>query len=76
MAFANGSRKLTALSEETIEKIKQYRYDRIIEKHEGPEMWPAVLRFREPDLSRLTGAFFIAIVYHEWFVVGNPGFTV
>jgi hypothetical protein len=27
------------LPKDTIEKIKSYRYDRIYEKHEGPEQW-------------------------------------
>ena len=36
--------KLADLSQETIDKIKPVLWDRIIEKHEGPENWESVLR--------------------------------
>ena len=39
--------KLADLSPETIEKIKPVLWDRIIEKHEGPEDWESVLRWYE-----------------------------
>jgi hypothetical protein len=41
--------KLTDLSSATIEKIKSVRWDRIIEKHEGPENWKSVLQYYEPE---------------------------
>jgi hypothetical protein len=41
--------KLADLSQETLEKIKTVRWDRIIEKHEGPEDWESVLRWYEPE---------------------------
>ena len=41
--------KLADLSPETIEKIKPVLWDRIIEKHEGPEDWESVLRWYEPE---------------------------
>jgi hypothetical protein len=41
--------KLENLSTETLDKIKSVRWDRIIEKHEGPEDWESVLRYYEPD---------------------------
>nr|WP_255412191.1 hypothetical protein [Cyanothece sp. BG0011] len=36
--------KLTQLSETTLSNIKTVRWDRIIEKHEGPEDWEWTLR--------------------------------
>jgi hypothetical protein len=127
-----GTVKLAELPTETLEKIKQYRYDRIIEKHEGPMTWEAVLRFYDPEFIHVNSydvllpvgrahhpnitflrcivgdggtsltlflkdttyvdnpederlfagflavcdqmpgeAFFIAVVYHEWFIVEN-----
>jgi hypothetical protein len=47
--------KLVALSQETLEKIKSVRWDRIIEKHEGPEDWAAVLRYSEPEFIMVEG---------------------
>jgi hypothetical protein len=41
--------KLTDLSPEILEKIKTVFWDRIIEKHEGPEKWESVLRYFEPE---------------------------
>lgn len=117
---------LANLAAETIEKIKTYRLDRIIEKHEGPESWESFLQyydleflqFNEHDVllpvdrkhhpnitllrciesadgqsltlflkdttyednpffagflavcDRVPGEdFFLAIVYHEWFII-------
>lgn len=42
-----GSLRLSDLPPETIAKLKSYRYDRIIEKHEGPEDWEWLLQ--SPD---------------------------
>ncbi|WP_437531350.1 hypothetical protein WME79_02295 [Sorangium sp. So ce726] len=36
--------RLADLSPETIAKLKRFRYDRIIEKHEGPDKWEWHLR--------------------------------
>ncbi len=47
--------KLVELSQETLEKIKSVRWDRIIEKHEGPEDWAAVLRYSEPEFIMVEG---------------------
>jgi hypothetical protein len=41
--------KLAELSPQTIDRIKAYRWDRIIEKHEGPENWSSVLKYHDPD---------------------------
>lgn len=125
--------KMADLPEQAIEQIKSYRYDCIIEKHEGPERWESVLRFYDPEFVRIAGhdvllpvgrkhlpnitilrviesadgqsltlflkdttyvrepedemfgasfmavcdklpgqPFFLAVVYHEWFIVENP----
>jgi hypothetical protein len=117
---------LTDLFPETLEKIKTIRWDRIIEKHEGPEDWESVFRYSEPEFMMIDGhpvllpiershhpnitilrtiwsvdghsltlflkditynddpfmsgylavcdkvageAFFLAVVYHEWFII-------
>jgi hypothetical protein len=41
--------KLADLSQETLEKIKTVRWDRIIEKHEGPWCWDSVLEYHNPE---------------------------
>jgi hypothetical protein len=125
--------KLSELSPQVIERIKAYRWDRIIEKHEGPEDWASVLEFYAPEFMVIEGRhvllpvnreqhpnmtvlrcvvskdgqtltlflrdttyvhdpadekfmagflavcdrvpgeeFFIAVVYHEWFIIENP----
>lgn len=45
--------KLSDLSTETLEKIKPVRWDRIIEKHEGPEDWESVLKYEEPEFIEI-----------------------
>lgn len=45
--------KLADLSEATLDKLKSLRWDRIIEKHEGPESWESVLRYYEPEFLPL-----------------------
>ena len=45
--------KLSDLSPAIIERIKGYRYDHIIEKHEGPERWASVLKCYEPEILRV-----------------------
>jgi hypothetical protein len=47
--------KLVELSQETLQKIKSVQWDRIIEKHEGPEDWAAVLRYSEPEFMMVEG---------------------
>ncbi len=41
--------KLSDLSTEALDKIKSVRWDRIIEKHEGPENWNSVFQYSEPE---------------------------
>ena len=125
--------KLSTLSPQIIARIKSYRWDRIIEKHEGPEDWRSVLEYYDPEFMDVNGHhvllpvpreqhpsirilrcivgdegqtltlflknstyvhhpmdevfgagfvaicdrfpgenFYIAIVYHEWFIIENP----
>ncbi|MFM7447637.1 MAG: hypothetical protein ACKO24_03435 [Leptolyngbyaceae cyanobacterium] len=123
--------RLADLSPETLEKIKTIRWDRIIEKHEGPEDWESVFQYSEPEFmiidghpvllpiershhsnitilrtlwsadgqsltlflkdttydddpfmsgylavcDKVTGeAFFLAVVYHEWFIIERSQF--
>lgn len=47
--------KLSDLAPETIKKIKSVRWDRIIEKHEGPEDWESVLRYYDPEFMTIDG---------------------
>jgi hypothetical protein len=47
--------KLADLTSETLAKIKTVRWDRIIEKHEGPENWESVLRYRNPEFIMVEG---------------------
>jgi hypothetical protein len=129
--------KLADLSPQVIETIKALRYDYILEKHEGPGRWSAVLQYYRPEFlpvggvhvllpisqdqhpdivvlrqvlstdgsilllflrdmtnisgsedemfeagriaicERMAGAeFYIATVYHEWFVVENEGLSL
>ncbi|MEH1922769.1 hypothetical protein [Nostoc sp.] len=47
--------KLSDLSAESLEKIKAVRWDRIIEKHEGPEDWESVLRYEQLEFLSVQG---------------------
>ena len=44
---------LAELSPQTVDRIKAYRWDRIIEKHEGPETWESVLKYYDPDFMTI-----------------------
>ncbi|WP_232285814.1 hypothetical protein [Crocosphaera chwakensis] len=43
------------MPETTLSKIKTVRWDRIIEKHEGPEDWASVFRYSEPEFMQIEG---------------------
>ena len=47
--------KLAELTAQTLEKIQTVRWDRIIEKHEGPETWASVLRYSSPEFMVIEG---------------------
>ncbi len=46
---------LSSLSTHTREKIRVWQWDRIIEKHEGPETWAAVLDIYDPEFLVIAG---------------------
>jgi hypothetical protein len=43
--------KFSDIPAEAIELLKTWRYDRIIEKHEGPERWSSFLEWGELELT-------------------------
>ena len=47
--------ELSALSPETLDRLKSWRWNRIIEKHEGPARWESTLRYAEPDFMTIGG---------------------
>lgn len=47
---------LSKLSPSALEKLKSWRWDRIIEKHEGPERWEDTLRYLDPEFLEIDGA--------------------
>jgi hypothetical protein len=46
--------KLATLSPTMLDKIEDLRYDYILEEHEGPGRWAAVLEYYKPEFLRLT----------------------
>ncbi len=46
---------VSSLSEEVLNKIRAHQWDRIIEKHEGPEEWASVLRYDDPEFLMIAG---------------------
>jgi hypothetical protein len=57
--------KLAELSPETLSKIQSVRWDRIIEKHEGPFDWESVLRYYEPEFMEVGGRWVLLPVEHS-----------
>lgn len=47
--------QIETLTKNTLEKIKSYRFDRIIEKHEGPEQWDSVIKYYDPEFMEISG---------------------
>lgn len=47
--------RFSDLSTNALDKIKTYRWDRFIEKHEGPETWASVLKYRQPEFMDTDG---------------------
>ncbi|HWE60857.1 MAG TPA: hypothetical protein VHB98_04025 [Chloroflexota bacterium] len=47
--------KLADLTPETLEKVKTWRWDRIIEKHEGPWGWDMVMAYYDVEFLRVEG---------------------
>ena len=49
--------RLSDLSEDGLNAIKSVRWDRIIEKHEGPDSWESTLKWHNPDFMAVDGRF-------------------
>ncbi|WP_008318644.1 hypothetical protein [Leptolyngbya sp. PCC 6406] len=47
--------KLSDLDSSSLAAIKAVRWDRIIEKHEGPEDWASVLEWYDPEFTMIEG---------------------
>ncbi|WP_017302298.1 hypothetical protein [Nodosilinea nodulosa] len=47
--------QLSDLTEESLDVIKSVRWDRIIEKHEGPEDWASVLEWYDIEFMMIEG---------------------
>jgi hypothetical protein len=47
--------KLSSLSPATLEKLKRYRYDWSVEKHEGPWDYELVLKCDDPEFIEING---------------------
>lgn len=47
--------QINKLSKNAIDKIKSYRYDQIIEKHEGPESWKSMLEYYQLEFIEIDG---------------------
>ena len=64
--------KIADLSPEAIEKIKSYRYDRIIEKHEGPEDWRSMFLYYDLEFIEVNGYPVLLPIGHEH----HPNITI
>ena len=47
--------RIAELSPDQFAKVKRYRYDRIVEKHEGPWDWAGTLRYGDVEFLNVTG---------------------
>ena len=47
-------------------KINACHWDRIIEKHEGPEQWTSTLRWHNPEFMEIDGRSVLLPVSREW----------
>lgn len=64
--------RLADLPAPTIEKIKAYHFDRIIEKHEGPARWASVLTYYDPEFMEIEGYQVLLPVVRE----NHPNITI
>ena len=46
---------IAQLPKDTLDKIKAYRYDYFIEKHEGPARWETMFRYGQPEFLDIGG---------------------
>jgi len=47
--------RLADLGADALAGLRRYRYDRIVEKHEGPWDWSEVLDYYDPEFLELAG---------------------
>ena len=47
--------KFASLSVSTLDRLKKYKWDRIIEKHEGPWDYESVLSYADPEFIAVDG---------------------
>ncbi len=47
--------KIADLTAEVLATIKTRRYDRMVEKHEGPESWESFFRYGDPEFLQVQG---------------------
>jgi len=47
--------KISELSSATVERLKRYKYDWFVEKHEGPWDYETVFEFDSPDFLMVNG---------------------
>jgi hypothetical protein len=46
---------LSSLPDDVLDRLKAWRWDRIIEKHEGPEDWESTLRYTDAEFISIDG---------------------
>jgi hypothetical protein len=56
---------LSSLSSTVIDNLKIWRWDRFIEKHEGPERWEDTLKYADPEFMLIDGRHVLLPVDHE-----------
>ena len=56
--------KFEDIPAQVLETLKTWRYDRIIEKHEGPERWSSYLEYSQPDPIDIAGH--PVLIPREW----------
>ena len=64
--------KLSELSPAALEHINTLRFDRFIEKHEGPEEWSSILKFYAPEFMTISGYDVLLPIEYE----NHPNVTV
>ena len=47
--------RIPELTDEVLATIKARRYDRMVEKHEGPESWESFFRYGDPEFLQVQG---------------------
>ena len=55
MLLGDEPMRLADLDADALAALKTIRWDRIIEKHEGPENWESVLKWYDPEFMEIDG---------------------